>query len=297
MLAAFERPGRFFRGNLHCHSTLSDGQLSPEAVCRFYREHGYDFICLSDHFMERYGFPMTDTRPMRDADFTTLIGAEIHAPSLANGEIWHILAVGLPLDFAHTGADETGPELAARALEAGAFVALPHPEWYALTPEDAATVAGFHAIEVFNADCDFECDRGGGSALLDQVLGSGRRVGAIAVDDAHFYQDEAPGGWVHVKAESNEPDALLAALKDGAYYASQGPRIDRITREGDALAFETSTVRSIHLLGPGARQVGVRGTAITRGRLPLAKFAGSWCRAVVIDAEGRRAWTNPLWLD
>ncbi|WMS43340.1 CehA/McbA family metallohydrolase [Acuticoccus sp. MNP-M23] len=297
MLAAFERPGRFYRGNLHCHSTLSDGELSPEAVCRFYRQNGYDFICLSDHFLARYGFPIADTIPLRTDGFTTILGAEIHAPAIANGEIWHILAVGLPADFAPTGADETGPALAARAHAAGAFVALPHPEWYALTPADAATIADFHAIEVFNADCDFECARGEGSALLDQVLGAGRKIGAIAVDDAHFYQDEAPAGWVHVKVEDNDPDALLAALKDGAYYASQGPKIERITREGDTLAFETSAVRSIHLLGPGAKQVGVRGVAITRGRLPLAKFAGAWCRAVIVDEAGRKAWTNPLWLD
>jgi predicted metal-dependent phosphoesterase TrpH len=41
---------RFFRGNLHCHSNRSDCLLEPEdAVCP-YRDAGYDFICLADHF-------------------------------------------------------------------------------------------------------------------------------------------------------------------------------------------------------------------------------------------------------
>ncbi|HVU14003.1 MAG TPA: hypothetical protein VHD90_22145, partial [Phototrophicaceae bacterium] len=57
----FDKPGRFYRGNLHTHSTRSDGRLSPELVCRFYREAGYDFLAITDHFMERYGYPITDT--------------------------------------------------------------------------------------------------------------------------------------------------------------------------------------------------------------------------------------------
>jgi hypothetical protein len=55
--------GHFFRGNLHCHSDLSDGQWSPEDVARAYRDAGYDFLCLSDHFEAEYGWRITDTRP------------------------------------------------------------------------------------------------------------------------------------------------------------------------------------------------------------------------------------------
>ena len=126
----FAQPGRFFRGNLHTHSTRSDGRREPEAVAAAYRERGYDFLALTDHFMERFGYAVTDTRSLRSADFTTLLGAELHAPSLANGALWHLVAVGLPLDFAPTHSDESGPELAHRAAEAGAFLGIAHPAWY-----------------------------------------------------------------------------------------------------------------------------------------------------------------------
>jgi predicted metal-dependent phosphoesterase TrpH len=76
----FDRPGRFYRGNLHTHSTRSDGALPPEAVVEAYQRQGYDFIALTDHFLDSFGFPITDTRALRAADFTTLIGAELHAP-------------------------------------------------------------------------------------------------------------------------------------------------------------------------------------------------------------------------
>ena len=92
---AFTAKGRFWRGNLHTHSTRSDGVLSPEEVCRRYKAEGYDFMALTDHFVGAYGYPIVDTVPMRDAGFTTILGAELHSGAMANGELWHILAVGL----------------------------------------------------------------------------------------------------------------------------------------------------------------------------------------------------------
>ena len=53
----FGKPGRFFRGNIHTHSTRSDGRLPPSQVVAAYRDHGYDFLAITDHFRERYGFP------------------------------------------------------------------------------------------------------------------------------------------------------------------------------------------------------------------------------------------------
>ncbi|MFL5975657.1 MAG: PHP domain-containing protein, partial [Solirubrobacterales bacterium] len=69
--------GRFWRGNLHCHSNRSDGHWAPERVAAAYRDAGYDFIALSDHFEKRYGWSITDTRALRTRDFTTLIAAEL----------------------------------------------------------------------------------------------------------------------------------------------------------------------------------------------------------------------------
>ena len=61
----FDKPGRFYKGNLHVHSANSDGTLPPEELARVYREAGYDFLAITDHFLEEYGFPITDTRPAR----------------------------------------------------------------------------------------------------------------------------------------------------------------------------------------------------------------------------------------
>lgn len=291
----FTAPGRFWKGNIHTHSTASDGVRTPEAVCATYREAGYDFLALTDHFLAKYGFPIVDTRPFHMRGFTTLLGAELHAPATSLGETWHILAVGLPGDFAPLLPGETGAALAARAVAAGAFVAIPHPGWYALTAEDAATLPGAHAVEVYNHTSQLRTERGDGVYLADQLLAGGRRIGLIAVDDAHFACMDAFGGWVMVKAEANEPEALLAALKAGRYYATQGPLIHDIAWGAEEVEITCTAAASVMVLGRGSRAAQSVAPGQTRVRLPYAAHrAGGFARIVIADAAGRRAWSNPV---
>ena len=299
MLDAFSTSGRFWRGNLHGHSTNSDGALTPEDVCGSYRDQGYDFICLTDHFRPNYSFPISDTTAYRHNGFTTILGAEVHAPQTTRGIEWHILAVGLPADFPATAATETGPDLAHRCADAGAFVAVAHPHWYNLELEDALVLEAAHAVEVYNHTCGVRTSRGDGSTMWDGMLSAGRRVTGIAVDDSHFREGafDAFGGWVMVKAERNDPDQLLAALKQGRFYASQGPAIEDIGREGDSLVIRCTPAVQVFAVGPVASSEHVAGVSLTKATLPLEAFQGEWCRVVVRDAMGRQAWTNPLWLD
>lgn len=295
---AFSAPGRFWKGNIHTHSTASDGVRTPEAVCATYREAGYDFLALTDHFTAKYGFPIVDTRSFRTPGFTTILGAELHAPATSLGETWHILAVGLPDDFAPFHPGETGAALAARAVAAGAFVAIPHPGWYALTAEDAATLPGAHAVEVYNHTSQLRTERGDGVYLADQLLAGGRRIGLIAVDDAHFACMDAFGGWLMVKAESNAPGALLGALKAGRYYATQGPLIHDVAWEADEVEVTCTAAASVMVLGRGSRAAQSVVAGQTRVRLPHAALkAGGFARIVVADSSGRRAWSNPVFFE
>ncbi|MEO1470667.1 MAG: CehA/McbA family metallohydrolase [Pseudomonadota bacterium] len=304
---AFSTPGRFWRGNLHTHSNRSDGKLPAEAVCRAYEEAGYDFICLSDHLIGRYDYPITDTRPYRSNRFTTVLGAEVHAGTLGNGELWHLLAVGLPEDFERPHqpgfdpdeASESGPALAARCAGAGAFVALAHPEWYGLTPEDARAVEAAHAVEIYNHGCQTGAARGSGIATWDILLNEGRRLSGCATDDAHFHDPDHFGGWVMVRAEANEPEALVTALRAGAYYASTGPELRDVRIEGGEITVECSPVERVVAMGARSRAKARFGRAMTRASLPLsdALAAGGWLRIAVDDAAGNRAWSNPIWLD
>jgi hypothetical protein len=295
----FRLPGRFYRGNLHTHSTRSDGGLAPEAVVAAYREQGYDFLTLTDHFLEQYAFPITDTRALRSADFTTLLGAELHAPRTEAGLDWHLVAVGLPPDFTLPSPNETGPELAARAAAHGAFVGIAHPAWYSLTVADALTIEAAHAVEVYNEGAAQWNDRGHSWYLCDLLLGRGRSLTAYAADDAHFHsvRPSAFAAWVQVRAPELTPEALLAALREGAYYSSQGPKIHDVAVESGQISIACSPVVGIILSGPSRHACQARGDALTAAMFSLNGFAGSYCRVTIIDANGKRAWSNPIWLN
>lgn len=307
-IAPFSTPGRFWRGNLHTHCSRSDGALAVEDVVEAYRRAGYDFLQLSDHFLERFGWPITDTRKFRSNNFTTLIGAELHAMSTEVGELWHILATGLPHNFEPPSPNETGPELAARARAAGAFVAIAHPAWSQLTIGDGRALTAAHSVEIYNHGCAVETDRGDGFYLLDQLLNEGGRLTAIATDDAHFKNGDydAFGGFVFVKAESLDPEALLEALKAGAFYSSQGPQILDVSLSPTELTVACSPAHSIALLTGTSRALAKVGRHVTSATFDLEGAqkqawvdpgAPKWFRIVVIDGGGRRAWTNPIFVD
>ena len=304
-LSAFTAPGQFYRGNLHTHSTLSDGVLSPEEVCRRYAAEGYDFIALTDHFVGQYDYPIADTTPYRSNSFTTILGAELHSGAMQNGEIWHILAVGLPDDFAPTNsphfrpvdAQESGPDIARRARDAGAFVAVAHPQWSGLTLDDARSIDAAHAVEAYNHGCAIGCDRPDGFHTLDLLLSEGKALTLVATDDAHFAESDHFGGWVMVRAVENAPEALLAALKRGDFYASQGPELRAVSLEANAVIVESSAVTSVIVQGHGSATTTQHGESMTRTRLSLDRFANSnWIRVTVTDRAGKRAWSNPIWL-
>ena len=293
----FGRSGSFYKGNLHTHSTNSDGRHPPEAVIAFYRDKGYDFIALTDHFLEDYGWPVSDTRHLRSPDFTTLIAAELHAPRTGLGELWHIKAIGLPLDFAPAANGETGPALASRAAQAGAFIGIVHPSWYGLTLDDARSISCAHAIEIYNHGSAVEVDRGSDWPFCDLLLNEGWRLQGYAADDAHHLTHDALGGWVHVHADSLDPDSLLESLKQGRFYSSQGPEIEDIVVDGDEVRIACSPVATIAITGRGSRAKKNMGSGLTEATFPLKRFAGSYFRVTVIDDIGRKAWSNPVWLD
>ncbi|NYF59763.1 PHP domain-containing protein [Micromonospora purpureochromogenes] len=294
----FNRPGRFWRGNLHTHSDLSDGALPPEEIVHHYRDAGYDFLAITDHFRAKFGFPLTDTRRLRSPGFTTLLGAELHPPRTEFSSEWHILAVGLPLGFPPPEPSESGPQLARRARAAGAFIGIAHPAASLLTAADAESLDAAHAVEVYNALSARE-DRGDSWHLTDVLLNRGHRLSTYAADDAHFQPQDPPGcaAWVQVRAESLAQEALLAALKAGHYYSSTGPELYDIQLNDGFITVRCSPVCKVLITGgdPGAQVI--QGEALKECCLPVAMFRRGWCRVTVEDTNGGRAWSNPIYLE
>lgn len=296
----FGQPGRFFRGNLHTHSTRSDGRRSPEEVCRFYREMGYHFLAITDHFMERFGYPLTDTSTFWGEDFITLAGAELHAGRTEIGELWHILAVGLPGDFAPNLPGETGPQIARRALDAGAFVAAAHPAWYNLGEADVLSLGAIHAIEIINGISADHNDRLESWYMVDRMAALGHRYSALATDDAHFHEHHADllRGWVWVKAEELTPAAILGALKAGHYYSTTGPQIlDLQVFPSNRISLRCSPIDHVVVTGKGAEAVSLHGNGMISAELSIRRWNSPYCRVTLRDRHGESAWSNVIWFE
>ena len=301
---AFSNEGNFYKGNLHTHSTNSDGKLSPELVCKKYKYKGYDFLCISDHFVGLFNYPITDTSAFRDNDFTTLLGAEVHSGFMENGQLWHLLAVGLPKNFKPSNTPNFSPrkdqekaaDLAKRCFESGAFVSIAHPQWSGLEVSDAEKIIHAHAVEIYNHGCAVDSDRGDGAHLLDLMLSRGSKLSLIATDDAHFRSNDYFGGWVEVKSKNNNPEELLQSLKEGSFYSSQGPKIYDIDINKEELKIKSSPVNSVILVGYGSASLVKHGVLMTETEITFPKGAESpWVRIIIIDEKGKKAWSNPIW--
>lgn len=297
----FDKVGQFYRGNIHGHTNASDGYWTPDEYINQYKRAGYDFVAITDHFMKHYNFPLVDTTQYRTDDFTTILGAELHHKHTQFGDLWHLLAVGLPLDFAPYTDDETPADVIKRALDAGAFVAVPHPNWYTLTVEDFEALGQVHAVECYNGTADRHNDRGYSWHYIDMLTSLGHRVAALAVDDTHMVPERGDfmRGWVYVKAESLTPDALLDALKAGQYYSSTGAQLHHVeVIAGDKVRVECSPAEAILVNGERASTVRQDGHGLTSAELDISQWKSPrFCRVTVIDRNGGRAWTNPIWFE
>jgi hypothetical protein len=249
--------------------------------------------------MEMFGRPILDTRELRTENFTTLIGAELHGPQTEMGNVWHLVANGLPLDF-RPNPDSTGPALAQMAIDAGAFVSVAHPQWYTLTETDIQSLTSFDAIEVFNGVAVDHNDRPDSWHIADIFLSRGTRTNITAADDFHGFTNawDFQQGWVWVKSEELTPQALLASLKAGRYYSSTGPMIHEVTLSATGkVTVRCSPAERVLVSGKGPAVVVAGGRGLRRVEIDLQKFDSPYARVTVRDAYGRHAWTNPFWFD
>jgi hypothetical protein len=297
--AAFASSGRWYRGNLHAHSDRSDGMASPERVIAEYRAAGYDFLVLTDHFEARWGWTVTDTTAARDDSFTTLLGAELSSADWDDEGVFWVNAIGLPADFAAPAPDEPHAALIRRAAEAGAYNVLLHPGLTNFLEFDRLPVEHLHAVETYNVNAAHTWpDQAEGRYAADALLGRGHHLHVTVGDDAHWlHPRDRFRAWVEVRAERLDPVALLEALRGGAYYSTQGPRIEDVDVDGDAVRVRCTPARAVALTGiHGWRSAVAEGEPLlTEATLDLAKLRSPYWRLTVTADDGARAWTNPVW--
>ena len=129
------------------------------------------------------------------------------------------------------------------------------------------------------------------AAYWDELLFDGQHIWGVATDDGHA-MDQHCRGWVRVKADNNVP-AILKALESGDFYASTGPEIHDFYVEDGVAHIECSPVQSGEFISWRMPSRVVEGQDMTHIESSFHPNVG-YLRASVIDAAGRRAWTNPI---
>lgn len=294
----FPGKGIWLKGNLHSHTTVSDGVCTPSDIVNAYEAKGYDFFSMTDHniFFRHEGFP--------DSNMLLLNGVE-HDLAYSRIKCIHVVGIGSSWEKKDTGylcrkyaPDElTDQQLIDMMREDGQFVVLAHPIWSRMEPEEVASLKGFHAIEVYNHGAENLCHAGHSEVYWDILLRRGMRVLATASDDTHQLHDRF-GGWVWVKAAEKSYDSVIKALFDGNFYASSGPVIYDFGIDGDAVYVECSECREIHVVTwpPRGKSFFAEDDAKLNGISYPLKGGEKYVRVECVDFNGRTAWTNPIFL-
>ena len=303
--AAFVDAKQHLKGALHCHTTRSDGADDPAEVIAYYKQNGYDFMALTDH--RRYNY-----RNFSDVPMTMLPGVEVDRNLPGPGtHCHHIVSLG-PLREDGNGFEQDQrfprnyieqPEQTQALIdwlhENNNITFYCHPMWNGTSAREFEMLRGNFAMEIWNTGCAMEQGIDNNAAYWDELLIQGQQIFGVAVDDGHEMAQHCKG-WVRVNCE-NSVSAILAALKRGAFYSSCGPEIyDFYVEDGQAHieCSPVSEIRFVHFRIPYKKIRPAEGeNALTAASIRLRESTTPYIRAEVVDAQSRRAWTNPIFLD
>ena len=300
---------KWYKGNIHTHTTESDGDAAPEVVVRWYRRHGYDFLVLSDHnhltILDYGSGKRRFKRPL-------MIPGEELSVNLDGGTVpIHINGIGISRLVEPIDAGDVASTIQANVdaiVQAGGIASINHPNFkWAFDHEAIKQVTGASLLEVFNGHPLVNVYGGpdvfSNEQIWDGVLSAGRAIFGVATDDSHNYLDFSPfmsnpgRGWVMVRAAELSSEAIVEALASGEFYASTGVTLTELEVSGESIRLEIEQERDF-----------VYATRFTgRDGAPLSESAGlkaiyrmrgdeGYVRATVASSTGARAWTQPTFV-
>lgn len=285
----YDCSGNWYKGNIHMHTTHSDGQLTVAEAVEFYAGAGYDFICITDHRVPFAGAESVDEWPLLVLDGVELDGRD------EEDSFYHVVGIG---NVGGVTQEMEFVEALKRLQANGSFLIWAHPHWSGNTVVEGMRHS-FHGLEVYNCSSQVAYGKGSGAFHWDAVLEKGADMLGFASDDSHFIGafPAETGGWIMVNAPECSQDAIMASIKKGNFYSSSGPLFKSITIEqGNRIAAETSPIVHARLIGPRSNNK-YKGM-LDRGRMTHTHFRipDDWpfARLEIEDADGKAAWSNPL---
>lgn len=229
--------GTQYKGQIHFHSTGSDGLDAPAVIVQRYVDLGYDFVSLTDHNVI--------TADPEVAGVLFIPGCEDYSTIPSHGN--QIGAVTSNFNL-------TGQGFVDASVADGSYCQFNHPKYgsLSLSAETLLGITGYHGLEVLNGRDNQNCED-----IWDALLTAGRTVWGSMGDDCHDISTDDDGlTAVYVFAASLTQANIVASLKAGNFYASSGPTIT-VDVTGDVATVTTPDPANIKWISSTGKTVKV----------------------------------------
>jgi predicted metal-dependent phosphoesterase TrpH len=297
---AYLADGRFYKGNLHTHTTVSDGKLSPREIAVLYRSKGYSFLSLTDHNI--YGIHAE----LSEKDFIVIPGVEIDI--FRRNKFIHVVGIGQCENrFAH-GEDLRGifdrcnsiDDVAEYLGKNGNLSIVAHPAWSRLDFSDIAAAKKIVGFEIYNHVCETNWANGDCGAFAEKLYSEKSVLKSFCSDDNHSGGEDSVKAYIMVKTKSLTHADIVDAVKTGGFYSSTGPEIYDFYIEDGKAHVSCSAVRRINFVTDSIFSAVHFYDSNANLRCAVAKMPNlheaSLIRAVLTDKDGGKAYTQPIFL-
>lgn len=308
--------GSFYKANLHTHTTLSDGALTPPAMKEAYRAEGYSIVAFTDHRLYRWHTELADEaflplaafeanidEPRPDKDYTRNKTYHINfydtQPEQNREEKERMTMPVFPYEL------EAVNEYIAQMNQKGFLACYNHPYWSLQTAPEYEGLRGLFAMEILNYGCEPEGMYGYNPQAYDEMLRAGQRIFCVATDDNHNRSPQGSplwdsfGGFTMIKAKSLCYPDVIEALQKGHFYSSMGPEILALWVEDKALHVRCSPAQSVYVVTATRKCYHIncpQGETVEEASFALDGNEG-YVRVVCNAPDGRKAFSNAYFLD
>ena len=324
----------FYKANLHCHSTYSDGKRTVEELKAAYMAQGYSVVAFTDHEH------LIDNSRLTDENFLAITACEVAIKEFPTQStlknmymrVCHLNFYALEAHntltpcyssvYDHYVSEEVKPlisfdteyervhtaeginEMIRIANENGFIVSYNHPSWSLENATHYLGYEGVWAVEIYNTGCR-KSGYSDDEHVYDDMLRAGKKLFCTAADDNHnAHPFESPnsdsfGGHVWINADKLDYSTIMQALQKGDFYASTGPQIFSLTLENGVVYIQTSPCQKIDLLTRGRRTktaIAPIGKHLMDASFVLQDNDG-YFRIRVTDENGKTAYTQAYFLN
>ncbi|MBE6709368.1 MAG: PHP domain-containing protein [Ruminococcaceae bacterium] len=318
-----------YKANLHSHSTLSDGSLTPVELRDMYKAQGYSILAITDHEYPNDHTSLGDDellmltgyeayiRPSPDCRYD-VYSPEVHLNLFArdphnttlicyNKACCKYIPEEKQADIPRAGSERTRAynreyinEFIRTARDNGYIVSYNHPYWSMESEADIIATEGCFSMEMVNYNSYVSSRLEHNGALYDRFLSAGKRIFCHGADDNHNRFPaghpgfDSFGGFTMIMADSLSYDSIFSAMESGNMYSSMGPEIRSAEYRDGTVHVECSPATAI-IAYTGRKHpkhfLAPLGETVTSADIEIDGDA-RYLRLSVVDREGRWADTR-----